>query len=190
MSDSPPTTAPDNVLYCANHPTTETTLRCNRCEKPICAKCAVLTPTGYRCKECVRGQQKVFDTAEARDFLIAVPLAGILGFIGGLIIPNLWYFTFFVSPAAGAFFAEIIRRSIQRRRSKRLFQFAAAAVLIGGLLPICASTLGVAAVMSLGQGAGGAGSLLGGVGLDLLWQGIYAFMAASTAYYRLSGLQL
>ena len=48
-------------MYCANHPTVETTLRCNRCEKPICAKCAVLTPTGYRCKECIKEQQKIFD---------------------------------------------------------------------------------------------------------------------------------
>jgi len=25
---------------------------------PICSSCAVLTPTGYRCVECVRGQQR------------------------------------------------------------------------------------------------------------------------------------
>ena len=35
--------------YCANHPGVETSLRCNKCGKPICAKCAVRTPTGYRC---------------------------------------------------------------------------------------------------------------------------------------------
>ncbi len=46
--------------YCANHPGVETSLRCNKCGKPICAKCAVRTPTGYRCKECVRGQLKDF----------------------------------------------------------------------------------------------------------------------------------
>ena len=59
------------TLFCANHPDRETSLRCNRCEKPICSKCAVRTPTGYRCKECVRGQQKVFDTAENQDFIVA-----------------------------------------------------------------------------------------------------------------------
>ncbi|HLF80868.1 MAG TPA: B-box zinc finger protein, partial [Anaerolineales bacterium] len=51
------------VLTCANHPTRETSLRCKRCDKPICASCAVLTPVGYRCRECVRGQQATFDTA-------------------------------------------------------------------------------------------------------------------------------
>jgi len=49
------------VMYCYVHPDRETLLRCNRCERPICQSCAVLTPTGYRCKECVRGQQKIFE---------------------------------------------------------------------------------------------------------------------------------
>ncbi len=38
-------------MVCANHPNRETMLRCNRCEKPICIHCAVLTEVGYRCKE-------------------------------------------------------------------------------------------------------------------------------------------
>ncbi|GAB4577751.1 MAG: hypothetical protein Fur0022_04820 [Anaerolineales bacterium] len=174
-------------LYCANHPTTETTLRCNRCEKPICAKCAVLTPTGYRCKECVRGQQKVFDTAESRDYLLALPVAGVLGFLGGLILPALGFFIIFLSPLAGGFFAEIIRRVIQKRRSKQLFQFSAVAVFIGGMLPSCASLIFPLAAMVLGEQAA---AFLASAGFSLLWQGVYAFMAASTVYYRLSGIRL
>ena len=54
---------PNAPVYCANHPGVETSLRCNKCGKPICAKCAIRTPTGYRCKECVRGQQRIFETA-------------------------------------------------------------------------------------------------------------------------------
>ena len=82
MSDTPPT------LYCANHPTVETTLRCNRCEKPICTKCAVLTPTGYRCKECVRGQQKLFETAQWYDYVIVFIVVGVLSFLGILVGQN------------------------------------------------------------------------------------------------------
>ena len=73
------------TLYCANHPTVETTLRCNRCEKPICAQCAVLTPTGYRCKECVKSQQKIFDTAEPRDFILGFLVAAILSWLASLV---------------------------------------------------------------------------------------------------------
>ncbi|MCB9136274.1 MAG: hypothetical protein H6636_12665 [Anaerolineales bacterium] len=187
MNDTPTDPAQEPVLYCANHPHTETTLRCNRCEKPICAKCAVLTPTGYRCKECVRGQQKVFDTSQTQDYVIAVPLAGFLGFIGGLIVPNLSFFVFFVSPAAGAIFAEIIRRVLQKRRSKRLFQFIAASVFIGGMLPVFSSLILPLLAMLMGEQVAG---YLAGVGFSLIWQGVYAFMATSAVYYRLAGIQI
>ena len=48
--------APDTPLYCANHPTVETYLRCGKCEKPICARCRVSTPVGFRCFDCARLQ--------------------------------------------------------------------------------------------------------------------------------------
>ena len=63
------------VMYCANHPETETLLRCNKCNKPICLKCAVQTPVGYRCRECVRGQQDVYYNATSTDNLIAFGVA-------------------------------------------------------------------------------------------------------------------
>ncbi len=71
--------------YCANHPGVETSLRCNKCGKPICAKCAIRTPTGYRCKECVRGQLKIFDTALWYDYLLGFLTAAILGFLASLL---------------------------------------------------------------------------------------------------------
>ncbi|MCW8804247.1 MAG: DUF4097 family beta strand repeat-containing protein [Ignavibacteriaceae bacterium] len=79
MTDQP------TVITCANHPNTETLLRCNRCEKPICIKCAIQTPTGYRCKECVQGQQKVFETAQWQDIPLAFIAAAVLSFLGSLI---------------------------------------------------------------------------------------------------------
>ena len=58
-----------SILYCKNHADLETALRCNNCNEPICSQCAIQTPTGYRCPECVRGQQKIFNTAKSQDFL-------------------------------------------------------------------------------------------------------------------------
>jgi membrane associated rhomboid family serine protease len=40
-------------LFCDRHPQVETTLRCNRCGKPICPKCAQRTPVGFRCPTCI-----------------------------------------------------------------------------------------------------------------------------------------
>ena len=167
-----------NITYCENHPDVESTLRCNRCEKPICAKCAVLTETGYRCKECVRTQQKTFDTATSFDYILAIGIAVILAFIGSLIVRWIGFFTIFLAPVAGIIIAEAIRRAIQRRRSKRLFQATAAATAFGGLLPV----LSVLALTGLSVGLG---SLF-----FFLWPIVYTVIATSTVYYRLAGISL
>jgi hypothetical protein len=167
------------TIYCANHPQVETSLRCNNCEKPICPRCAVKTPTGYRCRECVRGQQKQFETAQWYDYLLAVVLAAGLSFLGSLIAQRLFIFIIFVAPIIGVGIAEAIRFVIQKRRSKRLFQFTAAASVLGS------SPLLLLALLSIVGGVSGFGSLWG-----ILWQGFYTFTVASTLYYRLSGISV
>ncbi len=170
-----------NVTYCENHPRVESTLRCNRCDKPICAKCAVLTETGYRCKECVRSQQKTFDTATWIDYLLAITIALILAFIGSLIARRISFFTIFLAPIAGIVIAEAIRRTIQRRRSKRLFQATAVATAIGGMLPLLPLLL---ALVLTGLTVG-----LGGL-FTLIWPIVYTVLVTSTVYYRLAGISL
>ncbi len=172
--------------YCYVHPKIATTLHCNRCGRPICAQCAVLTPTGYRCKECVRGQQRTFETATMLDYPLAFVIALVLGFIGSLVISfvgsRFGFFAilivFFVGPIIGTVIAEAVRMVTRKRRSKRLFQLATAGAALGSLPFI------VIALLSMGLG-GGIGSLY-----PLIWQGIYLFAVPSTVYYRLSGIQM
>ncbi len=156
-------------LYCANHPQTETMLRCNHCEKLICTKCAVLTDTGYRCKECVRGQQKTFETAEVIDYPIAFIVAAVLSFIGSLIAPRLSFFVIILAPIAGTIVAEAVRFSIRKRRAKNLYLTAAAGALIGSLPGLIGKIIYI--------------DLLG-----MLWYGIYTFTITTTVFYRLKGL--
>src|SRR5258708_16427070 len=85
-------------LFWANHPTVATWLRCNKCNKPICHKCAVLTPVGYRCRECVRGQQQVFETVVWYDYIVAGVLAAVLGGLAGALLTRLGWFTIFLAP--------------------------------------------------------------------------------------------
>jgi uncharacterized membrane protein YhaH (DUF805 family) len=173
MTEAPP------ILYCTNHPNTETSLRCNNCEKPICAKCAVLTPTGYRCRECVKQQQKVFETTLWYDYPIMFIVVAILSYLGSLI--GAWIsFRFgfyiivlalFLAPAIGGVIAEIARRATGRRRSKRLFLLAVIAAIVG-CLPISLQLL--------------QNYYLFGV----IYQAMYAVLMTSTLYYRLSGIRL
>jgi hypothetical protein len=178
MDNTPPT------LYCENHPQTETTLRCNRCEKPICTKCAVLTPTGYRCKECVKAQQKTFDTAQWIDYPLAFIVAGVLAYLGSLFIPRWFLLAIFGSPIAGTVIAEAVRLVVRRRRSKKLFLLMALGMIVG-CLPNLFYTLQFV-------GVGLQSNLVVGFSnyLPLLSYGIYVFLATSTAYYRLAGISL
>lgn len=157
-------------LTCANHPNTETLLRCNRCEKPICIKCAIQTPTGYRCKECVRGQQKVFETAQLQDIPLAFTAATVLSFLGSLIAGAMGFFVIFIAPIVGTIIAEAARAVTRRRRSERLFQFVAAGTILGGI-PIMLWNL-----------------FFGYISLGLIWQGIYLVTVTTTAYYRMKGI--
>lgn len=166
------------TLYCANHPTVETALRCNRCEKPICVKCAVKTPIGYRCKECVRSQQKVFDTSEMIDYpigfvvalflsLVASGLIGLLGFIGFYG----WFILIVAAPTAGLIIAEVLRRAIRRHRSTALYATIFAALVLGALPVVIAHLVEY--------------DLSG-----LIVQAIYVIFVIPTVYSSLSGIRL
>lgn len=167
--------------YCYNHPQRETYLRCNRCNRPICTSCAVLTPTGYRCKECVRGQQKIFDTAQWWDYPLAVAVSGGLAALGGLIGGSLGFFSIFAALLAGMIIAEAVRWVVHKRRSRTLTWVVTAAALVGALLPRGIPLLIYLPVMA----QAGIGSLL-----SLLWPAVFAVMTASTVYTRFSGIRL
>lgn len=164
--------------YCANHPAVETSLRCNKCGKPICANCAVRTPTGYRCKECVRGQQKIFETAEWVDYALGFITAGILGFLASLLASLVsglsfigWILIVIGAPTAGMVIAEGVRLVTRKHRSRALFITIAATVVLSALPVIILHLLALDI-------------------FTLIFQGIYLFIATPIIYTRLSGIQL
>ena len=127
-------TLPTPPLYCDNHPNRETSLRCNRCERPSAATCAVLTPTGYRCKECVRGSRKVFETARwMRLSRWPSSSPGCCPFLGSLVGRMMGFFTIFIAPIAGVIIAEAVRWAVKRRSPSLLFQLGSRGAAAGGL---------------------------------------------------------
>lgn len=166
------------TTYCANHPTVETTLRCNKCDKLICVKCAVRTPTGYRCKECVREQGKIFETAIWYDYLVGFVVAAFLSGLASIVIGLVgsigffgWFLVVAVAPTAGMIIAEGVRLVIRRRRARSLFITVLVGVALGALPALLLNLLSL--------------NLFG-----LAFQGIYLFMTIPTVYVRLSGIQL
>ena len=175
--------APD-TLYCANHPRTPTSLRCNKCGKLICPRCAVRTPVGYRCRECVSQQQQVFETALWYDYAIAAAIAAPLAALGSF-SAALGFFVIFLAPVVGGMAAEAVRWGVRRRRGRYL-SLAAAGAFVVGCLPVLAVTL-IGAGLSLlaGEGRSLVGALLG-----LLWPLVYTVLATSTLYARLRGISV
>jgi uncharacterized membrane protein YeaQ/YmgE (transglycosylase-associated protein family) len=125
----------EGVMYCAVHPTVETSLRCNKCGRPMCSKCAVRTPVGYRCKECVRGQQDVYFKAGQRDYVVAAVVSFVLSLIASFIVPPLGlFFTIILAPVVGSVIAQAVHRATGRRRG-RYTGYVVLGGLIVGMLP-------------------------------------------------------
>jgi len=131
----------------------------------------VLTPTGYRCKECIRGQQKIFNTATWLDYPLIFAVVAVLTFLGSLIAYRIGFFVILLAPVAGGIIAEIARLVTRRRRSKQLFILAAVAAIVG-CLPI------------------GLQFILGFSLFGLIWHLAYAVLMTSTLYARLAGIRI
>ena len=183
MSEAQPSVTPaGSETFCINHPQTRTSLRCNRCGNPICVKCAVRTPVGYRCKTCVRNQQAVFYTATGMDYVVAAVITLPLAAIGQLIGPMLGFFALFAGPIAGGVIAELVWRANGKRRGKYTWLVVAACMVIASLpillWPILLNTLFVQPGSVFLQA--GAYSLM-----NLLWPVIYLVLAVGSAIARL-----
>lgn len=166
------------TLYCYIHPTRETALRCNNCNRPICAACAIHTPTGYRCRECVKGQQKAFNTSEWYDYISGFIVAMLLSAVAAFLVTfvgRIGFFGWFLiaagAPTAGVAIAEGVRLVTGKRRSRSLFMTVAAGVVVGALPVILVQVLST--------------NFFG-----ILFQIIYLVIVVPVVYSRLSGIQL
>jgi len=116
-------------LYCYRHPRSETYVRCGRCDQPICPKCAVQGPVGFRCRTCglVKGATLSSFTPQQLALGMGVSLGGglLVGYLGG----QIGFYGIFLGFFAGAFLAEAFVRFAGMKRGPlpRL-------MLYGGLL--------------------------------------------------------
>ncbi|MBL7062685.1 MAG: hypothetical protein ISS49_00570 [Anaerolineae bacterium] len=161
----------NEAMHCVNHPDVETYLRCNKCGRPICTKCAVLTPVGYRCQDCVHTQQQVF-YADFRPahYLVAAAVALPLALVAGWLVPSLGWYAIILGPLTGAGIAEAARWAIRRRRGQYTWLVVCGCIVVGTLPWLLLSLL----------------SLFWGGGLvNLLWYVVYLVTAVGAAYARL-----
>ena len=158
-------------------------LRCNRCNKPITPATAILTETGYRCADCVREQQRVFDTTRKLDPVLGFVVAALISFGGSWLAGILGFLTILVAPGVGTLITNAVRLVVNRRRGKSLNQ----AILVGAI--VGALPLLIMEVLPLLSGSGPL--LTGRVSLlPLIWRAVYAALVSSSAYAQARGLRL
>ncbi len=166
--------ADTGVGFCVRHPQTETALRCNKCNDLICPKCAVRTPVGFRCPNCIREQEDKYYSGGNTDYVIAAVVAFPLSFIAAtlftLLLGGFGFFiliiAFFVAPMTGGLIAEAVRWAVGKRRSRYLRH-----VVIGCLIVATAPFLLLI--------------LLGGNFFGLLGPGMLLFLGGGTISARL-----
>ena len=142
----------DGVLYCTNHPNVETMLRCNRCGRPMCTRCVVPTPVGYRCKQCVGQQQASFYTGGAVDYVLGAIIGLVLGGIASYLITltGLWFIALILGPTVGIGIAEAVRFAVRRRRSRYLWAVVAVAMVLGAVPALLVSLVSIWSLLILG----------------------------------------
>src|SRR6266542_2828821 len=118
-----------NCPYVASGPTT---LRCSKCNRPLMAKDAVRTPTGYVCPFYVKARVATFYNARVEHYVIVAVVALVLGAVAGFVLSflgRIGFFaiiiTLFAGPIIGGVAAEVIRRALPRVRGQYFWLTAA-----------------------------------------------------------------
>ncbi len=70
---SPAEDRTEHAAVCYRHPNRPTSVRCQNCEKPICADCMRDTPVGFRCPDCAGTSRQIF----REDLIVTKVLLGI-----------------------------------------------------------------------------------------------------------------
>ena len=137
------------TLYCARHPKNETSIRCGRCEDPICPDCLVHSPVGMRCPDCGRvNRVPTYDVPlpyMLRGIAAGVGAALALGMVFYFIAPIIFRLVFlditilntilpffYVAVMAGIGFVigEAVSLSTNRKRGLKLKLISAASVFV------------------------------------------------------------
>jgi hypothetical protein len=116
-------------LYCYRHPKSETYVRCGRCDEPICPKCAVQGPVGFRCRQCGLVKSATLSSFTPPQLVLGIGASfgggAVLGFLGG----EVGFYSIFIAFFGGGLIAEAMVRATGMKRGPIM-----RLLLYGGLL--------------------------------------------------------
>ena len=133
------------ATYCARHKDTPTSLRCGRCETPVCPQCMIHGPVGVRCPDCGRPPKLSQYEVSTPLILRAVGASLLVGIAGGgvlLLLFLIGFGLFFYLIAAAGFgyvVSEATSYAANRKRGRTLAIIAVVATVVGHV-PVIALT--------------------------------------------------
>lgn len=128
-------------VYCARHAEVETSLRCGKCDTPICPRCMVQTPVGARCRDCAQLRRlptfQLSGVYVARAVLASF-LLGAAGSVAFVFLSPLLYRVRLLDLAAliaiGYFLGQGVSLAVNRKRGRFLQLIAAGGMLLAYLV--------------------------------------------------------
>lgn len=127
-----PETADDSAtaLACYRHPDRETYVRCGRCERPICARCAMEGPVGLRCRDCGRPGPDPLTALTPTQLGAGLAVGLGAGTIGGFVgLQTGFFLSLCLGPFIGGAISEAVIRSTGYKRGPIM-----KALVLGGIV--------------------------------------------------------
>jgi len=119
---------------CPRHPAISTRLRCSKCGTPICPRCMVETPVGFRCPSCAGLSGLAWNDVPG-TLLLRAALAGLaVALTVGWIWSRVPDWQFYLALALGFGVAEAMAWAARAQRGKALQLLGVASVALGLVL--------------------------------------------------------
>lgn len=177
----------DGRLFCYRHPDRETWVRCGRCDRPICPRCAMQGPVGFRCRDCGKPAFDPLTSFTPAQLAGGIAVAVVGGAITAIIAGRFGFFSLFISFFAGGFIAEGVTRVTGYKHGPTMQAVVLGGIVVGALIGFGFDYGNLfAQVSAAGDRGGGAGAVLGPALTDaLLWALIGAGAACAGAWSRI-----
>jgi len=162
------------ALRCYRHPDRETWVRCGRCDQPICSRCAMQGPVGFRCRQCGRPARDPLTSLRPTQLAVGFGTSALGGLVVGLVGGRIGIFGLLLAWFAGGLIADSVIRFVGFKRGPRMM-----ATLFGGIL-VGAAVAFVGEAAAVASGIGGDGMFMAAYVYD---QGPWAALAAGIACF-------
>jgi hypothetical protein len=129
-------TADSEQMFCCRHPTTETWLRCGRCDRPICTKCTIQGPVGSRCRECGRLANDPLTAFTPRQLVLGLGVSIVAGLVAGFVSAYIGFFSIIVGYFAGRLVADAVTRVIGYKRGPVMLAILFSGIILGSVVGV------------------------------------------------------